>query len=257
MNRSKKIQKYLDKQMTEKESAEFEIELRNNPELYEEMLLHKEVDASIKDLIGESMFLKNLELAHQSYMKNAKENKSSKIPIINISRKQFPKLVAAAAILILLSVGAFYMFAPNPNTADKLYLSYYSPYEVAGTNRSGNEGEVSLQVKAMQKFEQKEYQNAIKLFDQMNTNGSTNISSNFYKGIAYLELNKPNDAIKSLEIVIKNETNELTADAEWYLGLAYLKANDIANAKKQFAKVSEKYSFYKKKADEILLKIQE
>jgi tetratricopeptide (TPR) repeat protein len=148
------------------------------------------------------------------------------------------------------------MFSPNSNSADKLYLSYYSPYEVSGTNRSGNEGEVSLQVKAMQKFEQKDYEGAIKIFDEMKTNDKTNLSSNFYKGIAYLEMNKPNEAIKSLEIVIKNENNELIADAEWYLGLAYLKANDLINAKKQFIRVSENYSFYKKKADEIIIKIK-
>ena len=256
MSRSKIIQRFLDKQMTDQEINDFEQELKNNPELYDELLLHNDVDSAIKDLIGENMFLKNLELAHQSYMESIEKERSYKTPIFNINPKYLIRYAAAAIVLIVLSVGVYYMISPKTNTADKLYLSYYTPYEVAGTNRSGNEGEESLQMKAMQKFEQKDYASAIKIFEEIKTNGTASLSSNFYKGIAYLEMNKPNEAIKSLQIVINNENNELIADAEWYLGLAYLKANDIANAKKQFKRVSEKYSYYKNKADEIINKIQ-
>ena len=257
MNRSKKIQKYLDKQMSGQEIADFEQELKINPELYEELLLHKDVDAAIKDLIGENMFLKNLELAHKSYMESTTKKNSAKTPIFQLTPKYLIRYAAAAVIFIALSVGVFYTMSSKSISPDKLYTSYYVPYEVNGANRSGNAGDESLIEKAMQKFEQKDFDGAIKIFNSMKTTGNTNISSNFYKGIAYLEMNKPNEAIKSLEVVVKNENSEVLAEAEWYLGLAYLKANDLDNARKQFTKVSEKYPFYKKKADEIINKIKE
>lgn len=78
--------------------------------------------------------------------------------------------------------------------------------------------------------------------DSLNKNLILDIA-NYYKGISFLLLNDAQQAINNFTWLTAHSTStEYLAKAHWYLGLAYLKNNQLNNAIEQFEKV-EKINF--------------
>jgi TolA-binding protein len=80
--------------------------------------------------------------------------------------------------------------------------------------------------------------------------------AHYYKGIALLKSNKLEDAITNLQWVKNNATDaSMKANANWYLGLGYLKMREISKVKILFKKISS-YGRYKNKVKEIIQLIE-
>lgn len=262
----KLVQKYLDKEMSKEEITAFEEELKVNPDLYEELLFHKEVDNAIKELIEENMFLKNLEKAHSSYLKTMA--KGGKTNIFNRKFAFMPKenrpktksivwyAAAAAVTILIIGTGIFFALQSGNNSPDRLYAEYKIPYEVSGIQRSGKNNGEDLYLTALALFEQKDYNASIANFDKLIAQGNAKSSVYYYKGLALLETDNAKEAVKNLQKTAADSQSELQQEAEWFLGLAYLKAGDVQNAKKQFTHIEEHYPYYKEKAGEILKKLK-
>jgi TolA-binding protein len=76
--------------------------------------------------------------------------------------------------------------------------------------------------------------------------------AHYYKGISLLKLNKVEDAIANLQWVKNNTTDaSMKANANWYLGLGYLKMGERAKAKILFEGISS-YGRYKKQVKKII-----
>ena len=76
-----------------------------------------------------------------------------------------------------------------------------------------------------------------------------------YAGISLMETNNFSEAKKSFQTIINNNDIYYIQQAEWYLGLCYLKAGKTKKAKKQFRKIVSCQGFYENKAKEILNKL--
>jgi hypothetical protein len=265
IEKRKLVQKYLDKEMSGEEIKAFEEELKVNPDLYEELLFHKEVDSAIKELIEENMFLKNLEIAHDSYLKTMKKGGKTNIfsrKFAFMPEEDRPKTrpvvwyAAAAAATLIIGSAAFFAIQSGGDSPDRLYAEYKIPYEIGGVQRSGSNTTEDLYMTALALFEQKDYKACIANFDKLIAQGNVKPSVYYYKGLALLETDNAREAIKNLKIIAGNNQSELQQEAEWFLGLAYLKAEDVVNAKIQFAHIEKLYKYYKVKAREILDKLE-
>lgn len=266
IEKRKLVQRYLDKEMSDEELKQFESELKTNPELYEELLFHKEVDGAIKELLEENLFIKNLEKAHASYVKTMKKGGKT-----NIFSRKFafmpeesrpktrPIVWYAAAAMATLAIGtaSYFAIVSSKNSPAGLYAEYKIPYEAPNVQRSGNENNSEdLFMSILALFNQKDYKACIANCDKLIAKGDTRSSIFYYKGLAQLESDDAANAIANLSKTAADDQSELQQEAEWYLGLAYLKAEDSENARKQFNRIRELYPYYKDRASEILEKLK-
>jgi tetratricopeptide (TPR) repeat protein len=112
-------------------------------------------------------------------------------------------------------------------------------------------------VKAVIKFQQKDFRSASVLFKSILDKDNSNIAVWFYYGISNIETHNYNDAIKAFNTIIKQNDNLYIEHAEWYLGLCYLKNNQKDKAMDQFAVVaSNPDNFHQQEAKNILEKLQ-
>lgn len=102
-------------------------------------------------------------------------------------------------------------------------------------------------------WELREYDNAIEQFQMAQKHPKFNFSSNVYLGRCFFEKGHNELAIDQFSKVLKmeNYTDRELLDAIYYLGLAFEKSNDEANAKECFKKVYSVSSKYKDIAEKI------
>ena len=266
IEKRKLVQRYLDKEMSDEEIKHFESELKTNPDLYEELLFHKEVDGAIKELLEENLFIKNLEKAHASYLKTME--KGGKVNIFSRKFAFMPKAdrpktrpivwyAAAAMATMVIGTASYFAIVSNNNSPSGLYAEYKIPYDAPSVQRSGsgNQSE-DLFMSVLALFNQKDYKACIASCDKLLAKGDTRSSIFYYKGLALLETDDAANAIVNLQKTATDSQSELQQEAEWYLGLAYLKTEDTDNAKKQFTRIKDLYPYYKERATEILQKLK-
>lgn len=256
------VQRYLNKEMSDDEIKLFEEEIKNNPELYEELLFQKDVEQSIKELIEENLFIKNLEIAHQEYLESLKKEKKVSIfnryySLLPKDKRQKPLWYSAAAIAIMVFGLALYLvYQNNSIKPERIYSEYKTDYSIPYLQRSVENNETNDLNDALQSFSEKQYLEAVTAFDKLISKNKYLSTVFYFKGLALLELGNTNSAIEYLKKASTYKESEFIAEVEWNLALAYLKNNDLKNAEMQFNKVRNKYQFYAGKSEEILNKIK-
>ncbi len=171
------------------------------------------------------------------------------------SSKRVLRYAVAASVAVVISLGTYSLFFKKVSD-NKIVSQFYKPYDVTLVNRSANNNlDVTLR-SALLKYENREYDEAIKLFQKALEINPKMVASNLYTGISYFEIQKYREADKSLSKVIEQNDNLYIEQAEWYLGFCYLKLNENEKAREQFAKLASKYGYYQKGARKILRKIR-
>ncbi len=171
---------------------------------------------------------------------NPKENKpkSHSLRIIGY--------VAAALIAILLVIKSL---TPS-ETPDSLYQEYYKPLNAFSSITRGD-GKTDNFSEAVKNYNQGEYQQASIMFSELVNIDKNNSKYLFFNGITQLQLGNYQLAISNLNQVISTN-NEFTKDAQWYLGLAYLKVGEKDNATLQLKKLTTTKGYYQKQAQDLL-----
>ncbi len=105
---------------------------------------------------------------------------------------------------------------------------------------------------AMQKYNDENYTEAIKQFEEILTNEPDNLMILYYAAISYLNVDKPDTAMKYLNKVLEKENNEFYEAAKWYTALAYIKKNDEDSAKILLNQIIDEEGIYKEQAIETL-----
>lgn len=156
----------------------------------------------------------------------------------------------ALILFILLFTSAFFKIQQS-STSDQLFATYYSSENIADVTRSDEANFAIIE------FNEKEYEEASILFSNIIKKDSSNIAIHFYNAICFIELNRFDDAIKTFQYIINYKDTLYIEHAEWFLGLCYLKKNQLNLAKSQFALiVSEEDNFHKKDAEKLLKQLQ-
>jgi hypothetical protein len=182
-----------------------------------------------------------------------KEKQSKKLINFNSKTKKIAISVVAASLVLMLSITGILKFYNGQND---LYEKYYSKYESFGVARSAFDSQNSTLNNALVKFNQKDYESAIILLQDYTGNSKSNAVKHFYTGVAMQETGKYQTAIAEYEFVIFDKDNLFVEQAEWYIGLCYLKTNDQRKAMLQFRKIYDKKGYYHQKAEAIIRRMK-
>lgn len=237
------IERYLQKELEGTELAAFEQRLLSEPALKAEVKLHEELHSTMgnKELnkfqeIVEKTGAKHLSLYKQQGTKTAR--------ILPLKRFAY----AAVILGIIVCAGLAFFYANQGASAEKLYASYYTVYELDSQSRSNAKTTSSAAITA---YQNKNYETAAKQFESILENETNNSMAQFYLGNCYMELEKPKEALNAYKQVYES-ANLYTSQAKWYAALAHLELDDKAAAKELLLPLSKLQGKYAIKAKDLL-----
>lgn len=184
----------------------------------------------IKILISgiEAQALKEqLNYFHEDLHKNNIDHDLDKSKIYNINWK---KLLVAAALLI--AAGSIWFL--NENSNERLYAKHFNPDPGLPTTMGTSDNYEFYE--AMVNYKQGDYKTAITKWEALQKTTPNNDTLNYFIGVAHLANKNEKMAIPVLEAVSKNSEFAFINDTYYYLGLAYLKAENIDKAKANLQK---------------------
>ncbi len=159
---------------------------------------------------------------------------------------------AAAIVIFLVSGGLLGHFMSSSNSPDALYSTYFNPENSLLSVRSGESLNSSLR-EGMYYYEQGRYEDAIKVFEAE----PGNLIGTLYTGFSLMSLEKYEQAEAKFVEIINDKDNLLIDQAEWNLGLCYLKSGELLKADDVFRKISADNTIYSKDAKTILQQMKE
>ncbi len=158
---------------------------------------------------------------HEEVLKNS-EDGSSKPKIRSLDWMKY----AVAAVLVL-ALGSFWFL--NENSNERLYADYYSPDPGLPTTMGNNDNYEFYQ--AMVTYKQGNYEDALKSWKDQLNNKTENDTLNYFVGSALLASKQEGEALSFLLKVANQEDSAFKNEAYYYIGLAYLKADNTEEAK--------------------------
>jgi tetratricopeptide (TPR) repeat protein len=245
MNAYDNIEAYIQGDLNEKEVKAFEHALQQDQHLASEYQLRKDIEDALMD---EDV----LELKDQM-QDIIKEKETS--PLIWFKRKAVMGALVGALVLSLGSLGYFAARSNQAPTTDQVFEKYYQPYSVTITDRSASAELNSLLTTAMQKYKDREYTQALQLFQQV-LEQRDDVAANLYSGISYMEIEKYKKASQSFDKVIQDNDNLYVDQAKWYMSMCYIRLGDIDHARNLLLTLSEQSDYYRDKATEVEKKLR-
>lgn len=242
---SRLIDRYLSGEMETDECNRFEFELKSNIRLAKEFRLSQDIDKMLAD---EDMidFARKLADVHR---RRAKQ-RGVRFSMRTFYRRWY--YAAASIALVVITAGMLYLLSPSRFSNERIFSMYYSSEQVMSVTRSGS----NHLFDAVFKFQQKDYEGALLLFDEILAVDTANIAVRFYSGIANIETERYDEAIETFKDIIRHGDNLYVEHATWFLGLTYLKNNQEKDATEVFRAISlNKNNFYHHKASEIVAKL--
>ncbi len=239
------IDKFLNGELEGEELQWFRGEMEVNPRLSEEVRLQQEGSEAIidEDVMALRDQMNRLFDGDRQTLKKKPET---------VYGSGMVKLAAASLVAVLIAIGsAVYFYSGEPETGD-LFSMHYETYDGVMNVRSGNADLDALMVNAMLKYENREFESALALFEKVRETDPDNVASMFYGGIAYMETGEFEKALQSLEEVIEHGNNLFVENAEWYKGLCYMRLEKTVEAKEHFIRIRDEEGYYSSQAASVL-----
>jgi len=143
-------------------------------------------------------------------------------------------------------------YASDDTLSNSMLFSQYYDNAVVDQKRGDATEEAII------KFQFNDFTEATPLFKEIILKDSSNIAVWFYYGVANLEIQDYKKSEDAFKTIIKNMDNLYVEHAEWYLGLCYLKDNNVKDAIYQFKIVAaDSTNYHNKDAKAILMKISQ
>ncbi len=243
-----RIENYLDDQLNENETLDFEKDLMDDLDLEMELNLHNEINEAImeEDVMDLRAKLEAIDIPKTPQEKRTK-----------IFHHKW-RLAAASMILFIGMASVYFMLGNKKYTNEEVFMNYYKPYSIVTNTRSLSEEANTNKIieQAFQSYESKNYRAALSLFQTILDKDSTNLTSNFYSGISNIQIQEYLKANKNFIRVLDHKNNLFIEQSEWNLGFCYLMTNEREKAKETFTAIAKGNSFYRTKAKEILSKLE-
>jgi tetratricopeptide (TPR) repeat protein len=246
--RIEEIESYIYNELPDEELASFETEMTSNQELVKEIELIRNIDMALKE--NDVMQLRSKLQGIASDIGSERQTERSFAGKLKTGRVVI-STVAASLILLLGITGILSRQASQ----EEIYQKFYTKYETTGIVRSASMTANQTLTAALQKYQSRDYDAAIQLFNEVISGDENNMVGHFYAGVSFQETGKYKNAIREYETVIIDKDNLFTEQAQWYVGLCYLQTNENRKAYKQFKKIAKNEGFYQQKAQAILRKM--
>jgi tetratricopeptide (TPR) repeat protein len=235
--------------MTEEERSSFLRDVDSDPELEEELDLHRIVEEGIKRK-NEGKFRNKLE---ESYLSFESRTESSNSGARRNQKKIFKLFAVAAAIL----VGLFFVSRPFAPDTDRIFNKYYATVDVAFGSRSPeiSDNETRL-IDGITAYRHHNYSLArFNLESYLRENSNETEVANYYLGVTYLELQLYSEAEKCFGKVVGSPFNYYKDHSKWFLALTLIKQNKLEEARELLIDISRKNNPYSRESAKILKKI--
>lgn len=236
------VDRYVNGEMNKGEIMSFEKELQKNKDLQANVQLEKDLNMVLaqKDVLEFRQKIAEVMIRQKEIKQPAKTFRLT---------SRWLQLAAASITILIMVSAALLFFLPMQSSNTKLFKKYYDSDRPVHVTRSGD---VDL-VEALRNYQQKNYEQAILLFNDILITDPNNSAIRFYTGISFIETEKFAEAISCFQEIIKNNHSLYVEPAEWHLGLSYLRNGEEEMATAQFKKVAANdISYYNSKATEIL-----
>ena len=165
-----------------------------------------------------------------------------------LSRRFVFQLAAAVFVLSLL---LFKVLTPS-FSGDSLYKQYYEPLEANSFQLRGNMQDANTKLQeGVDCYLSKDYGRAELAFSNLRSMNKNLPEVLLFSGLNQIGLNNYPAAITSFSDLIAHQ-DQFIPEAQWYLGLCYLKTGELSKARTLLATLSETEGIYKEKAQVIL-----
>ncbi len=210
-----KLLKYLDNEMDTSERQKFEALLEEDPSLKVQM----ENLITARTVVNYYGLFKKISNVRQQLQLSETPKINKQRARVLTMRKVIKISFAAAACIILILVGVVSYTIYNL-TPDKVFNESYVPYSVANTRSDKNKAGT---------IEQAYASNDLNKVIQLNSPLVTD-EEKLLVGMAALKRNNLNLAIDQFKKLLAEPGNSFRQDAEYYLGLSYVKAKNYDGA---------------------------
>lgn len=166
--------------------------------------------------------------------------------------------IAAASMLLLLSIGFYYTKVWIKPNSDQLFITYFEPYRSPVNLRGHHDSALNTWQQAIEFYKKGQFDEAIPLLENSLNENQISVSINhFYLGISKLAMKapKPLEAVAHFEQCMRTE-NDYFQQARWYKALAFLKMDEKEETIQILIKVVAKADFKKTEAQALLDKLR-
>lgn len=237
---------YADNELLSHERIEFEYTLKKSEQILKDVTLLKDINNSIENI--------NLkETLDEVYNKYTSQQKYGVFVSSLLNRNSKHWLAAASiSLLFILGAGIIYHFQTRDAIENRLYASYYAPYDYTDSYILNSS---SFNI-AKQKYMDGEYINALALLQSLSPSLSIEVERDFFIGLSLMEIGKYNTAVEYFEQVLNNQKGfEYIPQIRWYMGLCYLKLGNKEKAIETFNTIVQNNDYNYKKANRIIKKL--
>jgi tetratricopeptide (TPR) repeat protein len=247
INYSEYIERYLQGEMGPDEKLWFEKEIEGDIKIQDEIKLRKQINfvLSDRDLIDLKSQLEQIHLEIDEV------TEKGRLAI----RKIYRRVYYTTGALFMLAIGLTLYIYNRDFTNSKILDEYYQPASASANFRSSGSFQDQL-TKAMDLYKEKEFKQAIALFEKILAQDSTKIGINLYSGISHMEVKEYNKANEKFQRILQNQPNPFVESAKWYLGMCYIMTNKRDKAAEQFETLAYTNGFYQRDARRILRRIK-
>ncbi len=241
MKKEELLYKYFLEELTAEEHTMFDTLLEKDPEFKAQFEFEKSVQRVIKAK-KRAVLKKKLTAIDQEPQSLTKGG--------TISWKPWA-IAASVAVIVSLSV---YLYSTWEHSPDQLYASYYEKYPntVYPIVRSADQP-ITPELLAFEAYEADEDEKAIQLFTELKEKAHAEYID-FYLGQSYLKDGQIENAIATFNRVIA-ENNVFAEESRWFLALAYIKIDRIAEATKSLEEIMQNKSYKQTEALALLQKL--
>lgn len=249
INRNLLVQKYLGNEFNAIELSEFEHLIKKDRQLATELKLQLSVDQAISDPRLEN-FKTYLENLHNKHLGGKFKSRS-------LGYNRYIALVAS--LIVIVTLGSVLVYDKyNQSPGSQYFEEFYKPFDITIVKRNQDSFSIMHEdvIKFVQLYNSRDFEYASQFLPTLDTDSYSNQQFIMMTGIVHLELSNFKLANDAFNKVLSGNDEFLKNEAFWYLGLAYLKANEINHAKICMNKIVKENSFYSKKASELLKKLK-
>ena len=231
------ILSYLNDTLSDKDKVLFEDRIKNDPVFKKEVELYKEIKESVLDDDLHFFRLKVKEVVKRKGV--AKYN--TKVIVWSV-------ITAAACLILSLPLVKTYY-------STSVYEKVYTPYSTDLHTRALDASKEERFQLGMLFYERKEFDSAYNIFSNYLLKNFDNQTAKFYLASSALELDRDQEAIEAFTEIIEDGTSPYLLHAKWYLSMAYLKTDNIEEARAITEELAETDNYYRGKAIKLLKRI--
>ncbi|WP_179021216.1 hypothetical protein [Winogradskyella forsetii] len=231
MKNEELIALYFEGKLNTSEKARFEDLLQNDANFKAQVTLEEEVKTAI--------------------ISTKKDDLRQRLQQLEQPKKKSKYYLIAIAASLVIALGIFSLLKPEQTLSNQdLYAQHFEPYSNIIAPASRGEETEDEKSEAFRYYDSKDYETALHKFKILYTSTKESYYL-FYQGVCELELSNTQNAIAIFKSH-QNYTDKLFTQSNWYLALAYLKANNTKDAKVLLKTISIEKSYNYKAAQHIL-----